>query len=154
MPSGAERVAEFIRSKGISDEIRQFDTSTKNSALAAQALGCTIPEIAKSVVFAGEGVYVVVLCGDKRVDGHKLAAFSGSKLDFAPPDVVRERTGYAVGGVPPFPHESGVRVVPDRSLLRFEHVWAAGGAPNVVFRIRTSDLISTVGAEPADLSLE
>lgn len=133
-------------------EMREFGESTKNSALAAEALGCTVAEIAKSVVFVGRGTAVVIISGDKKVDASKLAREAGEEMRIATAEEVRERTGFPVGGVPPFPHRSGVLVYPDRSLTRFADVWAAAGTPNVVFRIGSSDLMSHLGQGPFDLS--
>jgi prolyl-tRNA editing enzyme YbaK/EbsC (Cys-tRNA(Pro) deacylase) len=133
-------------------EVREFDESTRNSELAAQALGCTVPEIAKSVVFVGKSTAVVVISGDKRVDAAKLSKLIGEEVRVARPDEVRERTGFPIGGVPPFPHVEGVEVYPDASLARFQHVWAAGGTPNAVFRIGTSDLLRLVGRGPFELA--
>jgi prolyl-tRNA editing enzyme YbaK/EbsC (Cys-tRNA(Pro) deacylase) len=135
-------------------EIREFDESTKNSELAARVLGCTVPEIAKSVVFVGRTTAVVVISGDRRVDAARLSKLAGEDLRVAKPDEVRERTGFPIGGVPPFPHAEGVAVYPDSSLLRFDHAWAAAGAPNAVFRIGTSDLLNLVGRGPFELAAQ
>jgi prolyl-tRNA editing enzyme YbaK/EbsC (Cys-tRNA(Pro) deacylase) len=131
--------------------LREFGESTRNSALAAQALGCTVAEIAKSVVFVGKTAALVVISGDRRVDLARLSRVMGEEVRVATPDEVRERTGYPIGGVPPFPHVQGVAVLPDASLTRFDRVWAAGGAPNVVFRIGTSDLLRLVGRGPFEV---
>lgn len=145
-------MSEYLSSTGIRFELKEFGESTKNSALAAQALGCTVPEIAKSVVFVGSGTVVVIISGDKRVDASKLARVAGEELKVATPDEVRERTGFPVGGVPPFPHNPGVLAYPDLSLTRFREVWAAAGTPNAVFRIGSSELVRHVGRGPFDLA--
>jgi prolyl-tRNA editing enzyme YbaK/EbsC (Cys-tRNA(Pro) deacylase) len=145
-----ERVAEYLTRSGVRYEVREFDESTKNSPLAAQALGCTVAEIAKSVVFVGGQTAVVVASGDKRVSVPKLSKVIGGAR-MARPDEVREKTGYPIGGVPPFPHREGVVVLPDVSLTRFRSVWAAAGAPNAVFRIDPTDIMRLLGAGPFDL---
>jgi len=152
MAGSPERVAAFLKSLGCEFELRTFDVSTKNSALAAEALGCSVAEIAKSVVFRNEGTVVVVISGDRRVDSTKLASTVGSRATLAGPDAVRRSTGYPIGGVPPFPHHEGVKVLADRSLTRFRRVWAAGGAPNVVFKMETACLLKTIGSQPVDVS--
>lgn len=146
-----ERVAGYLAASGVPFEIREFGESTKNSGLAAQALGCTVAEIAKSVVFVGKATAVVIISGDKRVDAAKLSKLVGEEMRVAKPDEVRERTGFPIGGVPPFPHAEGVVVLPDSSLTRFERVWGAAGTPNAVFRIASSDLIRLVGKGPFEL---
>jgi len=133
-------------------EIREFEESTRNSALAAQALGCTIAEIAKSVVFVGATTAVVIISGDRKVDRERLARAAGEALRIASPEEVRQRTAFPIGGVPPFPHGQGVSVMPDSSLRRFQSVWAAAGAPNAVFRIRVVDLLRLVGKGTYELA--
>jgi len=147
-----ERVSGFLSKSGAKYELREFDESTKNSVLAAEALGCSVAEIAKSVVFVGEKTVVVIISGDKRVDGAKLARVMGIELRVAKADEVRDRTGFPIGGVPPLPHDESVEVVADASLTRFGHVWAAAGTPNSVFGIGTSELLRLLGSEPVDVA--
>jgi prolyl-tRNA editing enzyme YbaK/EbsC (Cys-tRNA(Pro) deacylase) len=147
-----ERVSEYLSRSGVRFELREFDESTKNSALAALALGCSVAEIAKSVVFVGEKTAVVIISGDKRVDGGKLAKVTGTELRIAKPEEVRDRTGFPIGGVPPFPHGERVTVLADSSITRFGHVWAAAGTPNSVFGIETPDLLRLLGTVPVDLA--
>ncbi len=146
------RVSEFLSGSGVEFEPRDFGESTKSSSLAAQALGCTLAEIAKSVVFVGEKTAVVIISGDRRVDRRKLAEAAGGVVRIATPEEVRERTGYPIGGVPPFPHVRGVAVFLDASIAKFDQVWAAAGTPNSVFRIGTGDLLRLAGTTPLDLS--
>ena len=152
MAGSVERVREHLLALKLNVDFREFDTSTKNSALAAKALGCMVAEIAKSVVFRAEGAVVVVISGDKRVDTRRLSELIGVGASVATPEEVRTLTGYPIGGVPPFPHVEGVRIFCDVSLRRFEHVWAAGGAPNVVFRISSRELEEKVGGAAVDVA--
>jgi len=147
-----ERVKEQLSKSGVRFELREFDKSTKNSTLAAQALGCSVAEIAKSVVFVGEKTAVVIISGDKRVDSAKLVKATGMDLRIAKPDEVRDRTGFPIGGVPPFPHDEGVTVLADSSVTRFGHVWAAAGTPNSVFGIATTDLLRLLRTVPVDVA--
>jgi prolyl-tRNA editing enzyme YbaK/EbsC (Cys-tRNA(Pro) deacylase) len=147
-----ERVAGYLAGSGAEFEIREFSESTRSSGLAARALGCTVSEIAKSVAFVGKKTVVVITSGDKRVSAAKLSRAVGGEVRIATPDEVRGTTGFPIGGVPPFPHPPEVAVMPDSSLTRFHHVWAAAGSPNAVFRIATSDLLRLVGAGPYELS--
>ena len=149
-----QRVAEYLSKSGLKVELRQFDESTRSSALAAQALGCSVAEIAKSVVFVGTGTAVVIISGDKKVDASKLARETGEEMRVATPVEVKERTGFPIGGVPPFPHGAEVLVFPDASLRRFSQVWAAAGTPNTVFKIGASDLLEHLRRGPFDLAAE
>jgi prolyl-tRNA editing enzyme YbaK/EbsC (Cys-tRNA(Pro) deacylase) len=88
---------------------------------------------------------VVVVSGDKRVDQKKVSALIGVRAGFADADAVQRLTGYPIGGVPPFPHKTGVRVLLDRSLTRFDKVWAAAGTPNSVMQLEVPQLVEIVG---------
>jgi prolyl-tRNA editing enzyme YbaK/EbsC (Cys-tRNA(Pro) deacylase) len=143
---GSKRVSAYLDERGIEARVVTLDESTRTSQLAADALGCTVAEIAKSIVFkAGEGAVVVVISGDKRVDAKKVSANLGVKVGNADADAVKALTGYAIGGVPPFPHDAGVKVLLDGSLTRFEKVWAAAGTPNSVMNLAVEQLRGIVG---------
>ena len=143
---GSKRVADYLEEKGIEARVVTLDESTRTSQLAADALGCTVAEIAKSIVFkAGEQAVVVVISGDRRVDAKKVGALLGTKMGNADADAVKMLTGYVIGGVPPFPHEPSVKVLLDGSLTRFEKVWAAAGTSNSVFNLSVEQLRGQVG---------
>lgn len=143
---GSKRVAEYLKEKGIEAHIVTLDESTRTSQFAADALGCTVAEIAKSIVFrAGEQAIVVVISGDRRVDAKKVGTLLGAKVGNADAYTVKSLTGYIIGGVPPFPHEPSIKVLLDRSLTRFEKVWAAAGTPNSVLKLSVAQLRGQVG---------
>jgi len=95
---------------------------------------------------------VAVISGDRRVDTGKLGGVVGGPLRPGTPEEVAATTGYSIGGVPPFPHRNGVRVLLDRSITEHARVWAAAGASNAVFRIRSFDLARLVGGVVNDFS--
>jgi prolyl-tRNA editing enzyme YbaK/EbsC (Cys-tRNA(Pro) deacylase) len=143
---GSKRVSAYLDERGIKARVVTLDESTRTSQLAADALECTVAEIAKSIVFkAGESAVVVVISGDRRVDAKKVSAHLGVKVGNADADAVKALTGYAIGGVPPFPHDAGVKVLLDGSLTRFEKVWAAAGTPNSVMNLAVEQLRGIVG---------
>jgi len=153
MSRGYDMVHEFLGERGIEARSVTLDTSTRTSRMAADALGCTVPEIVKSIVFTdGERAYVVVISGDRRVDAAKLGAAVGAKVKVGDADTVRRLTGYVIGGVPSFPHDDGVTVLLDRSLDRFSHVWAAGGAPNSVVHFSLEQLHGVLGPGTVDVA--
>ena len=152
MTHGAELVRRFLEDKGIEVEVVVLDESTRTSRMAADALGCDVAQIAKSIVFVNGGAVVVVISGDKRVDVKKLSRLLGHKMSIADADSVRRYTGYVIGGVPPFPHDEGVEVLPDRSLGRFEEVWIAAGTPNSVMKIKVETLKTSIGSNFIDVS--
>jgi prolyl-tRNA editing enzyme YbaK/EbsC (Cys-tRNA(Pro) deacylase) len=128
--------------------VRTLSDSARTAQLAAAALGVEVGQIVKSLVFLrGEEPALVLCAGDRRVDADRLG------LTPAPPDRVREATGFSIGGVPPLGHDVELFTTIDTSLRRFEVVWAAAGTPHDVFAVRTESLIDAIpGAEVSDVS--
>ena len=141
------RVQDALRAAGLSNEVRELPDSTRSSAEAAAALGCSVAQIAKSVVFrSGSGRPVLVVAsGANRVDERKVEALLGDRLLRADADYVRERTGFAIGGVAPLAQVRPMTTFIDASLRRFDVVWAAGGTPHCVFPIAPDDLVRVSG---------
>ncbi|MEV6945475.1 YbaK/EbsC family protein [Streptomyces sp. NPDC051172] len=133
--------------------IRRFPDATRTAAEAAAAIGCELSEICKSLIFAADGVPVLVLMdGASRVDVERVREELGAeKVTRAKADVVRETTGYAIGGVPPFGHRTKTRVLADRSLLEHDVVWAAAGNPHAVFPMEPKELVTRAGATLVDV---
>ncbi|MFJ8787271.1 YbaK/EbsC family protein [Streptomyces sp. NPDC102476] len=155
--SGAHpRFAEALRELGLDEltaRVRRFPDATRTAAEAAAAIGCELSQICKSLIFAADGVPVLVLMdGASRVDLERVREELGAdKVTRARADVVRETTGYAIGGVPPFGHLTRTRVLADRSLLDHDVVWAAAGTPYAVFPLAPKDLIAHAGATLVDV---
>ena len=139
---------------GSNYEVQEFELPTRTVAEAAAAIGCEDAQIAKSLVFrSGSGRSVlVVACGTNRVDTTKVAMIVGEKITRADPDFVRERSGYAIGGVPPLGHRTFPVIVLDQDLVGFNQIWAAAGTPNAVFRLTPSDLQTLTGANFHDVA--
>ena len=150
--SPVERVRTALRECGLHPPITEFDASTRTAADAAATIGTTVAQIVKSLVFlAGEQPILVLMSGENRASTTKLASAIGQKVRRADADVVRQATGFAIGGVPPVGHSTALPVYMDEDLLRFQTVWAAAGTPNAVFPIAPSDLVRASGARMADL---
>jgi prolyl-tRNA editing enzyme YbaK/EbsC (Cys-tRNA(Pro) deacylase) len=137
-------------------QVLEFEASTRTSQEAAAAIGCTVAEIAKALIFkSAEGrAVLVVASGVNRVDEKKVQTLLGQRISRADADFVRDRTGFAIGGVPPVGHASRPVVLIDRDLERFPYVWAAGGTPNAVFRIAPADLIRLTQGRVGDVAKE
>ena len=136
-------------------EVVEFDASTRTAADAAAAIGCTVAEIAKSLVFRGtasDRPVLVVTSGTNRVDTAKVAAALGEPVGRADAEFVRARSGFAIGGVPPVGHLEAPRVLIDADLMAFTVLWAAAGTPNAVFRLTPADLVRLTGGEVADVA--
>jgi len=134
-------------------QVLEFDASTRTSADAAAAIGCTVAEIAKSLIFRGavSNRPVLVASGACRVDETKVAAAVGETIARADADFVREATGFAIGGVPPVGHKVPPIALIDESLMRFAQIWAAAGTPNAVFRLTPADLVELTGGRAVAL---
>jgi prolyl-tRNA editing enzyme YbaK/EbsC (Cys-tRNA(Pro) deacylase) len=150
------RFAEALRELGLTDlpgRIRRFPDGTRTAAEAAAAIGCELSQICKSLIFAADGEPVLVLMdGASRVDVELVRKELGAQqVTRAKADVVRETTGYAIGGVPPFGHRTKTRVLADRSLLGHDVVWAAAGNPHAVFPMAPRDLVAHAGATVVDV---
>jgi prolyl-tRNA editing enzyme YbaK/EbsC (Cys-tRNA(Pro) deacylase) len=133
-------------------EVLEFDATTRTAADAAAAIGCTVAEIAKSLIFRGLGSnrpVLVVASGVNRVDETKVAEAVGEKIARADADFVREATGFAIGGVPPVGHANPPTVLIDQSLMALADIWAAAGTPNAVFRLTPSQLVALTGGRVA-----
>jgi prolyl-tRNA editing enzyme YbaK/EbsC (Cys-tRNA(Pro) deacylase) len=144
LPDASRRLLEAV--PDLETEIHFFPEGTKTADDAAAAIGCPVSAIVKSLVFVlitqwEEEPIVALVPGDLRLDTTKLAVFTGADLcRRATLDEVREATGYAAGGTPPFGHARTLRVFADETLRRNDPVWAAGGTPATVFPISITDL--------------
>ena len=142
LPPASRRVADAARTLGLELDIHQFPEGTKTAADAAAAIGCPVAAIVKSLVFVvGQEPVVALVPGDLMLDLTKLEAAAGTgPARRATLDEVRDATGFAAGGTPPFGHAQSLRVFADEALRRNEPVWAAGGTPTTVFPITLDDL--------------
>lgn len=153
----ARRTQQLLAERGIASTVVEFEQPTRTSAEAAAAIGCTVAEIAKSIVFKGKQsgqAILVVASGDNRVCERKVAERIGEKLGRADADFVRDATGYAIGGVAPLGHVRPVRLLLDGDLRRFARIWAAGGTPFSVFPLTPEQLQQLTGADWSDIRSE
>lgn len=154
LSKAARRVADYLAERGITDRVRELPDSTRTAVEAAAAVGCEVAQIAKSLVFeaaeTGRPV-LVVASGANRVNEKALASLIGEKMKRASPDFVREKTGYAIGGVPPVAHATPPVTVLDRDLFALGEIWAAAGTPHAVFRLTAAELAELTGGTVADV---
>jgi prolyl-tRNA editing enzyme YbaK/EbsC (Cys-tRNA(Pro) deacylase) len=150
--SSVERVRAALRAAGHPDTITEFPEGTRTAADAAAAVGCTVAQIAKSIVFrAGARAVVVIASGANRVDAAKVSEAIGEKVRRADADWVREATGFAIGGVSPLGYVAPPILLFDRDLLALDPIWAAAGSPAHVFRTDPATLARVTGAVVADI---
>jgi Cys-tRNA(Pro) deacylase len=147
------RVIAAAREAGLEITTRRFPEGTKTAADAAAAIGVTVGQIVKSLVFGVDNEIVMALVsGSNQLDEKKLAAAAGgSKCSRVDADAVRAATGYPIGGVPPFGHTTQLRVFVDPDLLQYDEVWAAAGTWNDVFGAAPADIVRVAGGVITDL---
>lgn len=154
MHRNVRQVVEAGKALGVDVHAREFSQSTRTAADAAAAIGVELGQIVKSLVFAvDDEVVVALVSGENMLDERKLAeAAEGSEARREDADTVRETTGFAVGGVPPFGHREPLRVFVDEDLLSYDEVWAAAGTPHVNFPISPTALLRATGGTVCDLA--
>jgi prolyl-tRNA editing enzyme YbaK/EbsC (Cys-tRNA(Pro) deacylase) len=142
-----------LRAAGVHDvDVRQFPSGTRTADDAARAVGCDVGQIVKSLVFvARERPLVALVSGANRLDTARLGDFVGAEVRKADAETARNATGYAIGGVPPFGHETELPVYMDTDLLLYDVVWAAAGRPDAVFAITPARLSELSRATVVDL---
>ena len=152
----ALRIQNVGRALGLDITVLEFNVSTRTAEEAAAAVGCSVGQIVKSLVFTVAGNPVICLVsGNNRLDERKLAAWAGvgrKQVQRADADTVRSATGYAIGGVAPFGYPQPLPMLCDEDLLGYDVVWAAAGTPNAVFEITPQALVCATGAIVAPLA--
>ena len=132
-----------MHAAGLELRVTELPASTRTAAEAASAVGCSIAQIVKSLIFRtvrSDQAVLVLVSGSNRVDEARLAARLGEPIEKASPDFVRQRTGFAIGGVPPVGHATGLRTFVDQALFELPELWAAAGTPHAVFPLTPAQL--------------
>ena len=140
----AQKVQAALAARGFTLQVVELPQSTRTSAEAAAAVGCTVGQIAKSIVFRAarsQRPVLVLTSGVNRVSESAVAVLVGEPLAKADADFVRARTGFVIGGVPPVGHAESLITFIDEDLLQFAEIWAAAGTPNAVFRLTPEELV-------------
>jgi prolyl-tRNA editing enzyme YbaK/EbsC (Cys-tRNA(Pro) deacylase) len=148
----AQRVQDALAGRGFPNRVQELSGTARSAAEAAGALGCTVGQIAKSLVFKGRRsgrALLVIASGANRVDLARVEALLGEPLDRADPDFVRAETGFAIGGIPPVGHDRPLATVIDQDLLQHARIWAAAGHPHAVFPLTPDELVRLTGGQVA-----
>jgi prolyl-tRNA editing enzyme YbaK/EbsC (Cys-tRNA(Pro) deacylase) len=143
LQSSAQKVQEALTSLELPCQVVELPASTRTAQEAAQAIGCRVAQIVKSLIFRGTrtGKPILVLAsGGNRVNEKRLGELAGEPVGKADADFVRQHTGFAIGGVPPLGHSAPIETYIDPDLMQFEEIWAAAGNPHAVFRLTAKDL--------------
>jgi prolyl-tRNA editing enzyme YbaK/EbsC (Cys-tRNA(Pro) deacylase) len=145
---GTQKVQDALKALGFLNQVLELQTTTRTSAEAAQAVGCRVEQIAKSIVFKGKQTQkpiLVIASGPNRVNEKRIEEFISESLGKANADFVRKHTGFVIGGVPPIGHLEKLEIFIDEDLLKYEEIWAAAGSPHAVFKLTPSALIKMTG---------
>jgi prolyl-tRNA editing enzyme YbaK/EbsC (Cys-tRNA(Pro) deacylase) len=151
----AQKVQDALRAAGFSNSVVELPDSARTAAEAAAAVGCEVGQIVKSLLFearpSGRAV-LVAASGSHRVDEQAVAQVVGERIGRASADFVRERTGFAIGGVPPIGHAQPILAVVDETLLAYERIWAAAGHPHAVFELTPAELVKMTAGKVARIA--
>ena len=154
MSKSLARVTAALRAAGLDSQPLEMPGETRTAVQAAEAAGCALDQIVKSILFQGESgqLYLFLTAGGNRVDAGKAAALAGEPLSRAGIEVVRQVTGFAIGGVAPLGHLTPLPAFLDPRLLDFAEVWAAAGTPRHMFCADPQSLLRASGARVADFT--
>lgn len=134
----AEKVQKVLNEFGVELNVVELTDSTRTADEAAAAIGCTVSQIAKSLIFKGktsQKPILIIASGSNRVNEKAIKAHLGEKLEKADADFVLEHTGYAIGGIPPIAHKEPITTLIDEDILQYDTIWAAAGTPHAVFKL-------------------
>ncbi|RIH89670.1 YbaK/EbsC family protein [Calidithermus roseus] len=149
LSSSAQKVQDALHERGFGElRVVEMPASTRTAQEAAEAVGCSVGQIVKSLIFRGAESgrpYLLLVSGSNRVDEARVGERLGERLERARPEWVREVTGFAIGGVPPVGHATPLEALIDPDLLQYEQVWAAAGTPNAVFALSPQQLVALTG---------
>ena len=149
-----KRVQEFIDQFDSKLKVLALDTTARTAKDAAESLGCEVGAIVKSLVFRADDTFVICLvAGDKRCSLNKLKKIVGKKdVCMANADEVKDNTGFSIGGVAPIAHLKKLNILIDKSLGRFQSVFAAAGHPNSIFKIEYNQLVQMAKGEVKEIA--
>ena len=150
LKTSARKVQEALDAAGLSCEVVEMPKTTRTAREAAEAAGCSVGQIVKSLVFRGtrtQKPYLVVASGANRVSEKILADRVREPVELPDADFVRSKTGFAIGGVAPLGHPEPLETYIDQDLLKYAEIWAAAGTPNAIFKLTPADLQAITGGQ-------
>lgn len=144
----ARRIQDALSALGTDFEVVELPSTTRTAVDAANAIGCSVAQIAKSILFRtvkDRKPVMVIASGANRVNEATIAGYLGEPIEKADAAYVREKTGFAIGGVPPIGHAEPIQTIIDEDLLKLGELWAAAGTPNSVFKLGAASLLEMTG---------
>ncbi len=146
----AQKVQDTLNRLGPGHQVVELAQTTRTSKEAAQAVGCTVEQIAKSILMKGQVTgkpVLVIASGPNRVNENIIAGEIGEPVGKPDADYVLDQTGFVIGGVPPVGHIRPIPTFIDADLLQYDEIWAAAGTPHAVFRLSPDDLVRLTGGK-------
>ncbi|MBI3787214.1 MAG: YbaK/EbsC family protein [Ignavibacteriales bacterium] len=146
----AQKVQDALAGLGLLNQVIELPQTTRTAAEAAQAIGCTVAQIVKSLVFRtkqSKKPVLILASGANRVNEKKFAEYCSEPLERPDAEYVRSQTGFVIGGVAPVGHVSPLETYIDEDLMKFEEIWAAAGNPFAVFKLTPADLFKMTGGK-------
>lgn len=144
LSKNAKQVQSALATFGLDLVVVEFPDSTRTAQEAADAIGCSVEQIVKSLVFqrqpSGKPL-LIAASGGNRVNEKRIKEILGEKIERADAEFVREVTGIPIGGVPPLAHTQPIETIIDEDLMQYDEIWAAAGTPNAVFRLKPHELV-------------
>ena len=155
LSDAAQRVQDALRAAGFANVVRELEVPVRTAQAAAEAVGCTAEQIVKSLVFqritSGKPV-LVTASGGHRVSEARLEQLLGEPVAMAKPQLVRDATSFAIGGVPPIGHAQPLETIVDAHLLTLGSLWAAAGHPNALFPLSPDELVRMTRGRVAEVA--
>lgn len=155
LSSSAQRVQQALEAHGVDCQVMELPDTTRTAKEAADAIGCRVDQIVKSLIFKArqsKRPVLVIASGGNRVNEKRIGQLLGEKIAKADADFVREKTGFVIGGVPPLAHETKPETFIDEALLANDEIWAAAGTPFAVFRLTPDDLLTITDGQVTSIS--
>ena len=155
LSSSSRKVQLALEARGLACQVVEMAKTTRSATDAARAVGCRVEQIVKSLVFRGKKsrtAFLIVASGVNRVNEDKFAELVGEPVEMPDADFVREKTGFAIGGVPPIAHTNRLETFIDEDLFNYAEIWAAAGTPRAVFKLTPADLQKITGGRVVSIS--
>ncbi len=148
LPTASQKVQDHLDQYGLNLSVREFPDSTRTAQEAADAVGCEVGQIAKSLVFrSGAQPLLFLVSGKNQLNVNKVSHDLGIPIEKADAQFVRDASGFAIGGVPPVAHAVKMEIYIDQDLMAYDLIWAAAGTPHAVFELKSSDLPRITGGK-------
>jgi prolyl-tRNA editing enzyme YbaK/EbsC (Cys-tRNA(Pro) deacylase) len=154
LKKSAQKIQDLLHDHKLDTRVIEFKETTRTSQEAANAIGCEVGQIAKTLIFKGKTTgepICIIASGKNRVDEKKIVLYVGEELEKPDAQYVLEHTGFAIGGVPPIGYACDTRPLIDEDLMVYQEIWAAAGTPNSVFRLSPNDLLAITQGQVANL---